>query len=162
MGKREFEWNERRMAWGSAGVEGRQGQGHRVIFCFLLKQGVCPSSPPFITWSEDASGEVQDQMNKRPENEKLAGAWYHCLWLLRWLSCKEPTCQCRRHGLDPWVWSLGQEVPLEEGKATHSSIIAWKIPWTEKPGGLQSRGSQSRTQLSIYVHTPLSSEHLTK
>ena len=40
------------------------------------------------------------------------------------------------------VQSLGQEDPLEEGTATHSSILAWKIPWTEKPGGLQSIKSQ--------------------
>ena len=38
--------------------------------------------------------------------------------------------------------SLGQEDPLEEGIATHSSILAWKIPWSEEPGGLQSMGSQ--------------------
>ena len=37
---------------------------------------------------------------------------------------------------------LGQEDPLEEGMATHSSILAWEIPWTEEPGGLQSVGSQ--------------------
>ena len=37
--------------------------------------------------------------------------------------------------------SLGQEDPLEEGIATHSSILAWKIPWSEEPGGLQSMGS---------------------
>ena len=37
-----------------------------------------------------------------------------------------------------WVWSLGWEDPLEEGMATHSNILAWEIPWTEKPGGLQS------------------------
>ena len=36
---------------------------------------------------------------------------------------------------------LGQEEPLEEGMATHSSILAWRIPWTEEPGGLQSTGS---------------------
>ena len=36
------------------------------------------------------------------------------------------------------VQSLGQEDPLEEGMATHSSILAWRIPWTEEPGGLQS------------------------
>ena len=36
--------------------------------------------------------------------------------------------------------SLGQEDPLEEGKATHSSILAWRIPWTEEPGRLQSIG----------------------
>ena len=40
------------------------------------------------------------------------------------------------------VQSLGQEDPLEEGMATHSSILAWRIPWTEEPGGLQSMGSQ--------------------
>ena len=39
------------------------------------------------------------------------------------------------------VRSLGQEDPLEEGMATHSSILAWRIPWTEEPGGLQSTGS---------------------
>ena len=38
--------------------------------------------------------------------------------------------------------SLGQEGPLEKGLATHSSILAWRIPWTEGPGGLQSMGSQ--------------------
>ena len=47
-----------------------------------------------------------------------------------------------------WVRSLGWEDPLEEGMATHSSILAWRIPWTEEPGGLQSKGSQSQTQLS--------------
>ena len=40
------------------------------------------------------------------------------------------------------VWSLGQEDPLEEELATHSSIVAWKIPWTEEPGKIQSMGSQ--------------------
>ena len=37
---------------------------------------------------------------------------------------------------EPWVQSLGWEDPLEKGKATHSSIVAWKSPWTEQPGGL--------------------------
>ena len=40
------------------------------------------------------------------------------------------------------VQSLDGEDPLEEGMATHSSILAWEIPWTEEPGGLQSMGSQ--------------------
>ena len=43
---------------------------------------------------------------------------------------------------DTWVWSLGQEDPLEKGMAAHSSILAWRIPWTEEPGGLQSMWSQ--------------------
>ena len=41
-----------------------------------------------------------------------------------------------------WIQSLGQGDPLEKEMATHSSILAWKIPWTEDPGGLQSMGPQ--------------------
>ena len=43
---------------------------------------------------------------------------------------------------ETWVRSLSWEDPLEEGMATHSSFLAWRIPWTEEPGGLQSVGSQ--------------------
>ena len=43
---------------------------------------------------------------------------------------------------ETWVRSLGWEDPLEKEMATHSSTIAWKIPWTEEPGRLQSMGSQ--------------------
>jgi len=43
---------------------------------------------------------------------------------------------------ETWVQSLGLEDPLQKEIATHSSILAWKIPWTEEPGGLQSMGSQ--------------------
>ena len=50
---------------------------------------------------------------------------------------------------ETWVRSLGQEDLLEEEMANHSSSLAWEIPWTEEPGGLQSTGSQkSRTRLS--------------
>ena len=61
-------------------------------------------------------------------------------------SGKEPTCQCTRFGryrFDPWVGGN----PLEEGMATHSSILAWRISWTEEPGGLQPIRLHSRTQL---------------
>ena len=56
------------------------------------------------------------------------------------LVAKNPPANARdiKHGFDPWV----QKIPLEEGMATHSSILAWKIPWTEEPGGLQCIGSQ--------------------
>ena len=43
---------------------------------------------------------------------------------------------------ETWVQSLGWKDPLEKGMATHSSILAWRIPWTEDPGGLQSMGLQ--------------------
>ena len=55
-------------------------------------------------------------------------------------SGKEPACQCRRH--KTWVQSLGWEDPLEEEMVTRSSILAWRIPWIEEPGGVQSMGSQ--------------------
>ena len=62
-------------------------------------------------------------------------------------SDKEPACQCRRH--ETQVWSLGWEDPLEKGMATHSSILAWRIPWTEEPGGFWSMGvTKSKTRLS--------------
>ena len=43
---------------------------------------------------------------------------------------------------ETWVQSLGREDPLEKEMASHSSILAWRIPWTEEPRGLQSMGSQ--------------------
>ena len=43
---------------------------------------------------------------------------------------------------ETWIRSLAWEDPLEQGMATHSSILAWRIPWTEEPAGLQSMGSQ--------------------
>ena len=60
-------------------------------------------------------------------------------WSPRWCSGKS-TGQCRRRGrpgFDPWVG----KIPLEEDMATHPRILAWRIPWTEEPGGLQSMGS---------------------
>ena len=48
-----------------------------------------------------------------------------------------------------WGQSLGWEGLLEQGMATHSSIPAWRIPWTEEPGGLQSTGLQSQTRLKL-------------
>ena len=55
---------------------------------------------------------------------------------------------------ETWVWSLGWEYPLKKGMATHSSILAWRIPWTEEPGGLQSMGWQRvRHNWTIHSHT---------
>ena len=50
---------------------------------------------------------------------------------------------------DTWVRSLGREDPLEEGTAAHTSILAWRTPWTEEPGRLQSMGLQSLTRLKV-------------
>ena len=55
-----------------------------------------------------------------------------------------------------WIESLGKEDPLEEEMATHSSILAWKIPWTEESGGVQSTGSLRVRQTE---HTPSQNCH---
>ena len=52
-----------------------------------------------------------------------------------------------------WVWSLGGEDPLEKGTATHSSVLTWRFPWTEEPGGLQSTGSHRVWHYQVTKHT---------
>ena len=72
-------------------------------------------------------------------------------WLPWWLSGKESACSAGAAGDAGLIPELGRAtsqpsslllLPLEEGMTTHCSILAWKIPWTEKPGRLQSIGSQ--------------------
>ena len=67
---------------------------------------------------------------------------------LRWLSGKESACQAVDSGSIP-----GSEEPPEEETATHSSILAWRIPWTEEPGGLQSMGLQ-RVRYDLVTKPP--------
>ena len=61
--------------------------------------------------------------------------------------------------LETWVWSLGPEDPLEKEMATHSSILASKIPWMEEPGRRQSIGSQLDMTEWLHFHFSLSSRH---
>ena len=63
---------------------------------------------------------------------------------------------------ETWVWSLGQEDPLEEGTATHSSILALRVPWTEEPGGLRSKcrkeldwSDLAQQDKAVYCHPAL-------
>ena len=59
---------------------------------------------------------------------------------------------------ETWVWSLGWEDPLEEGMATHSNILTWRILWTEEPNGLQSMGLQrvnTTEWLTLRFHNPV-------
>ena len=62
---------------------------------------------------------------------------------LPWWPHGKESCQCRRH-----VQSLDWEDPLEEEIATVSSVLAWKIPWTEEPGGIQSRGLKKEADMT--------------
>ena len=76
---------------------------------------------------EPVSATLQvDSLLTEPRGASLVAKWYRICLPMQ----------------EMWIQSLGQEDPLEEGMATHSSILAWRIPWTEEPGGLQSMGSQ--------------------
>ena len=72
---------------------------------------------------------------------------HHCggLWYVNWVYRASLVAQAVKNPpatWETWVWSLHWEDPLEKGMATHSSILAWRILWTETPHGLQSIGSQ--------------------
>ena len=90
-----------------------------------------------------------------PTNRRLDDRFRHFsghFGLPWWLSCKEPSCQYRegkRCSFDP---SQGREDPLEKEMATHSSILAWKTPRTENPGGLQSMESERVGHDWAYTH----------
>ena len=70
----------------------------------------------------------------------VQGFYSFTLGLLQWLISQESICSAGDSG--DAVPPLGREDPLEKDMATHSSILAWRIPWTEEPGGLQSMGLQ--------------------
>ena len=85
---------------------------------------------------------------ERLESSLKISVWSHKTFFgilvrdLRLCSLVAQTVKCHPAMQETWVRSLGQEVRLEKEIATHSSILAWRIPWTEEPGGLQSMGSQ--------------------
>ena len=90
------------------------------------------------------------------ERPKAAKCGFQLEWLFLYQSrLQKPSRGLRGKGSaavqktqETKVRSLGQEDTLEEGMATHSGILAWRIPWTEKPCGLQFMGLQIRTQLN--------------
>ena len=83
-------------------------------------------------------GEVQEEGERfNPDTDKWGSGLLGYRGFPGGSAGKESTCNVD----STWVQPLGWEDPLEKGKATHSSILAWRIPWTEEPGGLQSMGS---------------------
>ena len=96
-----------------------------------------------LEWVAMPSSRVSSQPRDRTQVSHIA---FFTIWATREVfsgaaSGTELTCQCGRCK-ETWVWSLGWEDPLEEGIAIHSSILAWRVPRTEEPGGLQSMGLQ--------------------
>ena len=84
-----------------------------------------------IPWTEEPGGS--------PWGCKESDMTKHIAW--KWLVFPGgPVAKSLPAMQETWVWSLGWEDPLEEGMAIHSSFLAWRIPWTEEPGGLQAKG----------------------
>ena len=79
-------------------------------------------------------------MEKREHSYPVGGNvnWYS--YYGKWASLMAQSVKNPSAVQETWVWSLGQEDLLEKEMATHSSILAWKIPWTKEPGGLYSTG----------------------
>ena len=106
-----------------------------------------------IPWTEEPSG-LQSTGSQR-----VGGDWEteHTCNLTTcansWTSLVAQTVKRLSTRWETRVWSLGREDPLEKEMSTHSSTIAWKIPWTEEPGRLQSMGSQeSGTTERLHFH----------
>ena len=87
-----------------------------------------------MTETMTSSRKIQAQIEKSREDH--------------WVSLVAQTVKNPPAIWETWVQFLGWEDPLVEGMATHSSILGWRIPWTEEPGRLQTMGSQSQTRLS--------------
>ena len=142
----------------------------RISYQLLIKwaKAVPPLFAPFIKYTlkflvEKYPVEASSWGQGGPTLIQLKSA---CLTLQNWIlvSALSQVMQRSRirlpvQMLEMWVRPLGREDPLEE-MAAHSSILAWRIPWTEKPGGLQSMGSQNWTQLKrLSMHAcPFSSD----
>ena len=113
----------------------------RPTYILLLEKEIATHSsiPAWrIPWTEEP-GRLQSMGSQESDTTEAT-------LLLLVIPCASLVAQ-RLKGLpakmrETWVRSLGWEDPLEKEMATHSSILAWRIPWTEEPGGLQSTGSQ--------------------
>ena len=114
--------------------------------------GGCPEFLGCLQWlmaSSMSSIHMREQDRARPKSQSFCNLIsdvtfypFHHILLIRGAS--PPVTQMVKNLPAVWetrVCSLGGEDPLEEGMAAHSSVLAWRIPWTEEPGGLQSRGS---------------------
>ena len=80
-------------------------------------------------------------------------SFYYIIWYIIRASLVAQTVKNQPAMQETWVWSLDREDPLEKGMSTYSSILAWRIPWTEEPGKLQSMGSQRVRHDRVTKHT---------
>ena len=126
----------------------------------LLEQQQTLDSYKFIVFLTPSGGFPDSSVGKEPacnagDPGSIPGSWSspgeETGYLLQysWASLVAQLVKDAPAMQESWVWSLGWEAPLEKGKATHSSILAWKIPWTVWSMGLQRVGHDSATSDSI-------------
>ena len=109
------------------GIFPTQGSNSRLLHILHWQAGSLPLAPP---------GEL-GRSHSRAQFIKIPGLYnQQQASLVAQMGKNPPTIR------ETWFLSLGWEDPLKEGMATHSSFLAWRIPWTEEPGELQSMGSQ--------------------
>ena len=116
------------MPWGRVMVPLSWGLGSHLKECRKLSRGMWEHCPPH--WAATFLS--------------LKGTLLCIVLSFNWDDTSAIFGKCyRRRGFNPWIQSLVQEDPLEKEMATYYSILAWRIPWTEEPGRLQSMGSQN-------------------
>ena len=128
-------------------VPGRPVRPSTIARNFISQVVLLVKNPPA------SAGEVRDSGSIPGSGRSPGGRHGHPLQY-SWASLVAQMVKALPAMWETGVRPLGREGPLEKGVTTLSSILAWRIPWTEEPGGLQSRGSQSWTQLinNIFIH----------
>ena len=125
----------------------RQKQEH------TLNGSICRTYNSRQNWSKLLEAKDSAGNGEKRGAQAMLGAGVFTLWksIKRYIRdlCLFP---CGASGKELAVRSLGREDPLEEGRATHSSILVWRIPWTEEPGGLQSLWSERVGQKKVTEH----------
>ena len=126
-------------------LKGQKSSFNNILDCYFTTMACGQTTPafpdglkcrfigPILTCSISVNKTSKSAFSVRAPFE-ISTTYQRLPW---WFCGKESIYQCR-----DMVQSLGQEDPLEKEMATHSSILAWEIPWAEEPGGLQSMGSQ--------------------
>ena len=109
-----------------------------------------------IPWTEESGG-LQSMQSQRVRHDWAVSpqclVWHCLVGNDFWVSLVAQMVKNLPAVQETWVRSLGWEDPLEKGTAPHSSILAWRIPWTEEPGRLQSMGSQRVTHYwATFMH----------
>jgi len=115
------------------------------------------------SFGKEHTAKIESQL--KISNPQLKKIFFSCNFMWSWASVVAQMVKNPRAMPEIWVWSLSREDPLEKEMATHSSILAWRIPWTEEPGRLQSLGSQRvrynwATNTHTHTHTHTVWNHL--